>query len=49
MKLAKISNLQLFDAKPQSTHGGSMRYYICKKHKYKQTSQLKKIITLEKN
>ena len=48
MKLAKISNLQLFDAKPQSTHGGSMRYYICKKHKYKQTSQLKKIITLEK-
>ena len=48
MKLAKISNLQLFDAKPQSTHGGSMRYYICKKHKYKQTSQLKKIINLEK-
>ena len=27
-KLAKISNLQLFDAKPQSTHGGSMRYYM---------------------
>ena len=31
-KLAEIYNLEIFDASPQPTHGGSMRYYLCKKN-----------------
>ncbi len=48
MKLAELTNLQLFNAVPQITHGGSMRYYLCKKNKYSQTEQLKKLIKSEK-
>ena len=28
--VVKKSNLRLFDAEKISTHGGSMRFYICK-------------------
>ena len=37
IKLAEIYNLEIFDASSQPTHGGSMRYYLCKKiHTQKQ-------------
>jgi methylation protein EvaC len=48
LRLAEFSNLQLFDADPQKTHGGSMRYYLCKKRRYSQTKRLKKLIKIEK-
>ncbi len=47
-KLAKISKLQLFDAEPQTTHGGSMRYYLCKKNIFPRTNRLNKLISSEK-
>jgi len=47
-KLAKMYNLELFDASPQSTHGGSMRYFLCKSKEYKKTSRLKKLLNNEK-
>ena len=34
-KIAELHGLDLFDMKPQITHGGSMRYYLCKKKQYK--------------
>ena len=46
-KIANIHNLELFDIKPQITHGGSMRYYLCKKNQYKKTSALKKQVKTE--
>ena len=43
-------NLRLFDAEKISTHGGSLRYYICKYNsKYKKTKRLAKILVNEKN
>ena len=48
LRLAEFNNLQLFDAEPQITHGGSMRYYLCKKSRYSQTKRLKKLIKIEK-
>ena len=43
------SNLRLFDAEKIKTHGGSLRYYICKNNaKYKTTNNLNKILTEEK-
>ena len=42
-------NLRLFDAEKISTHGGSLRYYICKHNsKYKNTRRLAKILNSEK-
>ena len=44
------SNLRLFDAEKIETHGGSIRYYICKKNaKYKLSDKLSKILKEEKN
>ena len=45
----KKANLRLFDAEKIETHGGSMRYYICKTNaKYRTTNKLKKILKEEK-
>ncbi len=42
-------NLRLFDIDKISTHGGSLRYYICKNTaKHKSTLKLKKYLELEK-
>ena len=42
-------NLRLFDVEKISTHGGSLRYYICKHNsKYKNTKRLAKILNNEK-
>ena len=49
MKLAELTKLQIFDAEPQITHGGSMRYYLCKKNVYLQSKKLRKLINKEKN
>ena len=47
--ILKDYNLRLFDVDKISTHGGSLRYYICKNlAKYKSTLKLKKFIDLEK-
>ena len=47
--ILKDYNLRLFDVDKISTHGGSLRYYICKNaSKYKSTLKLKKFIDLEK-
>ncbi len=47
--VVKNSNLRLFDTEKIDTHGGSMRYYICKNNaKYKKTKNLIKIINEEK-
>jgi len=46
--LAEICNLQLFDVEPQITHGGSMRYFLCKKNQYNKSTRLKKYINNEK-
>ena len=41
--VVKYSKLRLFDADKIDTHGGSMRYYICKDSaRYKKTKKLKK-------
>jgi len=43
--ILRESNLRLFDIEKTSTHGGSLRYFICKKNaKYKTSNYLKKII-----
>ncbi len=47
--IVKKSNLRLFDAEELTTHGGSMRYYICKDFsKHKSTKKLKLIFKKEK-
>ncbi len=47
--ILKDYNLRLFDVDKISTHGGSLRYYICKNTaKYKSTLKLKKYLELEK-
>ena len=47
--ILKDYNLRLFDIDKISTHGGSLRYYICKSTaKYKSTLKLKKYLELEK-
>ena len=41
--------IKLFDVEKITNHGGSLRYYICKKKgNYKSTSRLKKILNDEK-
>ena len=45
----KLSGLRLFDAEKMSTHGGSMRYFICKSDsKYKNSKKLDTIFKQEK-
>jgi SAM-dependent methyltransferase len=46
-KIAELHGLDLFDMKPQITHGGSMRYYLCKKKQYKKTVALKNQVKME--
>jgi methylation protein EvaC len=47
--IVKKSNLRLFDAEEITTHGGSMRFYICKNSaKHKNTKKIKLIIKKEK-
>lgn len=49
-KIVSGSNLRLYDAEKIETHGGSIRYYICKnKAKYKKTKKLDLIFKGEKN
>ena len=43
IKLAELTNLQLFNAVPQITHGGSMRYYLCKKKQISNNCKIKRI------
>ena len=46
--IVKDYGLRLFDVENLPTHGGSNRYYICKKNgKYEITSRLKKVIKSE--
>ena len=42
-KLFQLNNLEIFHAKKIPTHGGSIRVFVSKKGKFKQTSNLKKI------
>jgi len=47
--VVKKSNLRLFDTEEISTHGGSMRYYICKDSaKYTNTQRVNLILKKEK-
>tara|TARA_Y100000741_G_scaffold345609_1_gene311207 strand:- start:171 stop:719 length:549 start_codon:yes stop_codon:yes gene_type:complete len=48
-KIFNLFNLELINAIPQKTHGGSMRYVICRKGVYKQKINLKKLLKKEKN
>ena len=44
------SHLRLFDMELSDTHGGSMKYFICKKNdKRKNTKRLSKYLTIEMN
>ena len=48
-KIARRKNLKLIDAIPQKTHGGSMRYVLCKKNSIRKISKnVNKIINEEK-
>ena len=47
-KIASFFSLEVFDAEHQITHGGSMRYYLCKKNKKNKTERLNKLIKVEK-
>ena len=47
--ITKKYDLKLFDIEETLTHGGSLRYFICRKNcNYKKTSRLKKIMQSEK-
>ena len=47
--IAEKYNFMLFDVEKTDTHGGSLRYFICKKSSnHKKTNRLKKIINEEK-
>ena len=39
---------ELFNAVPQETHGGSMRYYLCRKNERKISDNVIKLIKHEK-
>ncbi len=40
-------DMEIFDARRQPTHGGSMRYYVCKKGEYKKTESRDKTLKNE--
>ena len=42
-------DMELIDLQPQSTHGGSMRYFISHKGSYEQSNNVEKIINKEIN
>lgn len=47
-RVINLSHLRIFDAETMSTHGGSMRYYICKKEgKFKTTKRFKYLLSKE--
>ncbi len=49
-KISRKMGLKLIDAIPQKTHGGSMRYVVCRKNSKRKISRnVKKIIYQEKN
>ena len=48
ISLCSRYNLELYDVERQTTHGGSMRYFICNKGQFKRTSRLKNILKEEK-
>ena len=48
-KISRVMNLKLIDVIPQKTHGGSMRYVLCKKNSIRKISKnVHKIIKKEK-
>ena len=47
-KIASFFGLEVFDAQHQTTHGGSMRYYLCKINKRKKTKRFKDLFLNEK-
>ena len=47
-KIFSLFNMELIDALPQITHGGSMRYIIARKGKYKTSNNVLKILEDEK-
>ena len=46
-KISKLFDLELIDAYPQKTHGGSMRYVIARKGEYSISDNLKKLMLKE--
>ncbi len=49
-KVVENSKLRLFDCEKSDSHGGSMKYFICKKNsKYKNTIRYKKLMKSEIN
>lgn len=46
--LLGMNNLEIFDAKRQEVHGGSMRVYVCKKGKKQKTERLIRCLEEEK-
>lgn len=48
IEIFKRYNLVLIDALPQKTHGGSMRYVISRKGKFKISKNVKNLLKLEK-
>ena len=47
-KVFSLFGFKLINALPQKTHGGSMRYVVCRKGAYEETNKLKKILKKEK-
>jgi methylation protein EvaC len=41
------NNLEVFHVEPQATHGGSMRYYLCKKGAHSKRESVKKQLGIE--
>ena len=46
-KISKLFDLELIDAYPQKTHGGSMRYVVARKGEYSISDNLNKLISKE--
>ena len=47
-KILSKTNLKVFDAEITPTHGGSIRFYVCKKNsKFKETKNMKSLISKE--
>ena len=47
-KVASLFGLEVFDAEHQTTHGGSMRYYLSQKKERRITNNLKSLLKSEK-
>ena len=46
-KIAKLFDLEIVDAYPQITHGGSMRYVVARKGEYTISDNFKKLLSKE--